>query len=231
MGHRLKVDLHTHTGEDPKDHLPYSAFDLMDKAAAEGYDALAISNHDILTFNPQLQKYAEARDILLIPGIEITVSRVHILVINPDFKNDSGVHTLDDLPQLKNDKSLVIAPHPFFRLYKSLKSRLYTYVHYFDAIEFTSYYTQVLNFNKKAVRAAALFNKPLVGSSDCHHLWQFGKTFTLIDAPKDIPSIVRAVKEGRVEVRTTPVSFLTLFRMALELLTIEKLRSALSGRR
>ena len=36
----LKVDLHTHTADDPVDRIPYSTGELIDRASARGYDAL-----------------------------------------------------------------------------------------------------------------------------------------------------------------------------------------------
>ncbi len=42
----LKVELHSHTSDDPHDRIPYSAEQLIDRAAALGYDALAITLHD-----------------------------------------------------------------------------------------------------------------------------------------------------------------------------------------
>ena len=39
----LKVELHTHTADDPVDAIPHSTFELIDRAAALGYDALAIT--------------------------------------------------------------------------------------------------------------------------------------------------------------------------------------------
>ena len=42
----LKVELHTHTGDDPVDAIPHSTVDLIDRAALLGYDAVAITLHE-----------------------------------------------------------------------------------------------------------------------------------------------------------------------------------------
>ena len=39
----IKIDLHMHAGEDPHDGLAYPATALIDKAAALGYGAMAIT--------------------------------------------------------------------------------------------------------------------------------------------------------------------------------------------
>ena len=64
----LKVDLHTHTSEDLQDRISYNAFQLIDKAALKGFDALAITNHDFVLYNDELVEYAEKKGILLIPA-------------------------------------------------------------------------------------------------------------------------------------------------------------------
>ena len=84
----LKVDLHTHTCEDPQDRISYNAFQLIDRAALKGFDALAITNHDFVLYNDKLVKYAAEKGILLIPGMELTLSKKHVLLINPDFSSN-----------------------------------------------------------------------------------------------------------------------------------------------
>ena len=66
----LKVELHSHTSDDPHDSIPHSATDLIDRAAALGYDALAITLHDRQLDLRRLRPYAEDRGLVLIPGIE-----------------------------------------------------------------------------------------------------------------------------------------------------------------
>ena len=66
----LKVELHSHTSDDPVDRIPYSAFQLIDRAATLGYDALAITLHERRLDPRHLASYAADRGLVLIPGIE-----------------------------------------------------------------------------------------------------------------------------------------------------------------
>jgi hypothetical protein len=55
----------------------------------------------------------------------------------------------------------------------------------------------------------------MVGTSDCHHWWQFhGKTHTLIDVPArpTVRDVIRAVRQGRVRAVSQPLSFGQLLR-------------------
>ena len=44
----IKVDLHIHTLDDPKDALDYSAHELLERARSLGFRVLAITLHDAL---------------------------------------------------------------------------------------------------------------------------------------------------------------------------------------
>jgi hypothetical protein len=219
----LKVDFHAHTAEDPQDRIAYSARRLIDRAVELGFDALAITNHNSFTYDEKLSRYAEERRIVLLPGTEITASGCHVVVINPEFPVRPGHgYTLSDIPRLKTGDSLWIAPHPFYFLFQSLQRNLYPLLPYFDAIEFASYHNRLLDLNAKALKAAAEAGKPVVGTSDCHTFWQFGKTYTLVQADRNPASIIAAVKAGRVAVRTTPISVWTMIRIIFRFFTLDK---------
>lgn len=221
---RLKVDFHTHTGDDPKDYIDFSSEQLIDRAAERGFDALAITNHNVVTFNRELEEYAADRDILLIPGVELTLSNKHVVIVNPDFREAEDFRSLDDLAGIRNDRNLIIAPHPFYPGFRCLGSDLETHIDSFDAVEFSFFYNHLINPNKKAVAAADHHRKPLVGSSDCHNIWQVGYTYSLVEAERTIPSIITAVKKGRVEVATTPLSMRAMFRVGVNWILGDKLR-------
>jgi len=221
---RLKVDFHTHTAEDPEDDIPYTAHDLVDRAADLGYDALAITNHNAVTYSADLAGHAAERGLVLIPGTELTLSRKHVQILSPAPRVFAGARSLADLPRLRTPDDLVIAPHPFYRAAKSLQDALESIAPLVDAIEFHGYFSPRLDMNKKAVAAARKLAKPLVGSSDCHNLWQFGLTWTLVEAEKNLPSILAAVKAGRVEVRAKPLTLFAMARVAANFMVTDRLK-------
>ena len=156
--------------------------------------------------------------------MELTLSNKHVVVVNPDFRQAEDFRSLDDLAGIRNDRNLIIAPHPFYPGLRCLKSSLEPHIDSFDAVEFSFFYNRLINPNKKAVQAARHHRKPLVGSSDCHNIWQVGHTYSLVEAEKTIPSIITAVKEGRVEVATTPLSMGAMFRVGINWVLGDKLR-------
>jgi hypothetical protein len=69
-------------------------------------------------------------------------------------------------------------------------------------------HTRWLDFNRAAVRWARAHGKPLVGNTDLHVLDQMGTTYSLVDAAPDPDAICEAIRAGRVEVRSTPLTSL-----------------------
>jgi len=106
----LKIELHTHTADDPVDAIPYTTFELIDHAAGLGYDALAITLHEHQLDLRRFLPYAAERGIVLIPGVERTVEGRHVLLLN--YKSGTEqVRSFADLAALKRRASgLVIAP-------------------------------------------------------------------------------------------------------------------------
>ncbi len=147
---KLKADLHIHTQEDPKDKIKYTAKELIDEAWRQKFDVLAITNHNLVTYDDYLKKYALDKGIILIPGIELKVEGKHIILLNVNDEGEREIRTLEELRDYKNESSLIVAPHPYFPMFASLGAKLGQYIHIFDAIEYTHFYFKGINFNRKA---------------------------------------------------------------------------------
>jgi len=209
---KLKCDFHLHTGSDPCDRIAYSEQEMIDLAGEKGYDVLSITNHGVVTFSEELLDYAGKRGILLIPGMELEVEEKHVLLINAGFEHQS-IRNFQDLREAKEEGLLMIAPHPFFPKPFCLNGRFMQNRELFDAVEFSHFYHPLINYNRRAVRICRTYKIPLVGSSDTHILRQFDSTFTLIEAEKTASSVVEAVRAGRTEVVTKPLSLWRMFRI------------------
>jgi predicted metal-dependent phosphoesterase TrpH len=206
----LKVDLHLHSSEDPVDHITYDARAVIDRAADLGFDALALTLHDGVLETDEVRKYAESRDIVLLPGIERSIRGRHVLLLNFP-RGVEAVRTFDDIAALKaRSNGLVIAPHAFFPDRTCLRSALNERPDLFDAVEWTYFWTHGLNFNVPAARWARVHAKPIVGNSDLHDLRQLGRTYSWVESDRDADAICEAIREGRVRLETSPVPPLEL---------------------
>ena len=206
----LKADLHIHTSDDPWDRIPYSTFEVIDRAAELGYDVLAITLHDRQLEAEPFRTYAAARGIVLIAGVERTIEGRHVLLLNFSRATER-VRSFDDLARLRRAEpdGLVIAPHPYFPASNALRDQLERHADLFDAVEYNAMFTRIVNFNVFAERWAARRGKPMVGNGDVHRFEMLGTTYSLIDAAPDAGSICAAIKAGRVHVVATPHSTFT----------------------
>ncbi len=203
----LKAELHTHTAEDPADGqriVFHSPDQLIDTAAERGFEVLAITNHDQMLFDDRWEEYARVRGILLIPGVEATLRGKHVLLYN--FSNyDASWKTPEIVSENKGPGRLVMAPHPFFPIPTALRRDFFCWIRLFDAVEYNHFYLSWVNFNHRAKAVARQFDLPLVGTSDAHQLYHLDHTYTLIYAEKQVASVIEAIKQREVQIKTQPV--------------------------
>jgi predicted metal-dependent phosphoesterase TrpH len=205
----LKIELHAHTSADPHDYIPHSTTELIDRAASLGYQGLAITLHERWFDISSVVDYAHTRGVTLIRGVEQSIQGKHVLLLNFDQAAEH-VHSFDELRELRSSQpaGLVVAPHPFYPARCCLGGLLEQHADLFDAVELNAFYTVTLNhFNRLAVGWARRTGKPIVANADVHRLHQLGSTFSLVDAAPDAGAICAAVRAGRVEIETRPLTF------------------------
>lgn len=216
----LKCDFHNHTSLDLlelKENTPvsYTPQTLIDKAVKLGYDAIALTHHDALLLPKEVETYAIKKGILLIPGMEKTIKKKHVVILNASKEILNKIHTFSDLGKLPNS-AVTIAAHPYYILGSCLMEDLIPNIKYFDAIEWNSWYSIFFNFpNRKAQKIAKQYNKPMVGDSDTHELFQFGTTSTLVYAEKNKDSILQAIKNGKTKLHTKPMSIVNFSKVII----------------
>jgi predicted metal-dependent phosphoesterase TrpH len=222
----LKVDLHIHTSDDPVDNIPYTTYELIDRAAQLGYGALAITLHERQLDLRSFVDYASARGITLIRGIERSIEGRHVVLLNFTPATE-WVNTFEDLAELKarEPRGLVIAPHAFFPTAFALREHMDRHADLFDVVECNAMFTRVLDFNRKAKRWARAHGKPMVGNGDVHRLHQLGSTYSLVDAPPDAGAICEAIRNGRVQVRAKPLSVVTAATIMWQLVAGDLIRA------
>lgn len=100
------IDLHTHsTASDGE----FSPTELIDLAIKKNIEALAITDHDTIDGLDEAQKYAQGKEILFIPGIEIKAKsekgQMHILGLDIDYNNIDLQNKLNLLINKRNTRN------------------------------------------------------------------------------------------------------------------------------
>jgi predicted metal-dependent phosphoesterase TrpH len=206
----LKADLHTHCSLDPIDYrmCAQTPEQLISHAAKLEYEVLAITCHNKDIWTEGLSDYARNLGVVLVPGMEVDVEQTrHTLAYNFDTGHEN-LNTLDKIRNRSRQDTLVIAAHPFFPGPTCLRGLLELNPDVFDAVEYSGFQIQGLNFNRRSVGFCKETGKPLVGCGDIHYLWQMGRTFTWIYAEPDLLSVISAIKQGFIRIQTSPLSWL-----------------------
>ncbi len=235
----IKLDLHIHTLDDPKDTIDYTAHELLERARALGFHVLAITLHDAV-FN-RAEVFADARNmgILLIPAAEIRLQGADVVVLNVTPEEIARLHDFDDLRKLRaqrRDSIFTFAPHPFYVVGASIGGRLFDKIDCFDGIEWCHFYKGWFNPNRRARRVAAKYGKRLIATSDAHRLHAFGSHFTSVPRPAEITaeSIFSALRTGPIRLTSPPCSMAEIvnaFYFVFIKHPLKRYRRALPGRR
>ncbi|MCG3149603.1 MAG: hypothetical protein PCFJNLEI_03068 [Verrucomicrobiae bacterium] len=226
----IKVDLHMHTGDDPYDGLPYTAVQLIDKAVALHYAAIAITLHMKVFDDERVFDYARDRGLLLIQAVEWRFGGRDVLIYNIPPADAARLKTLADLRAYRRERGddlLVVAPHPFYPASHCLGRELERNIDLFDAIEVAGmHYRWFDAFNNRARQVASEHGKPVIANSDTHGLWMFGRHYTLVDAVPTVPAIFKAIRQGKVQPVSPPVTLWESLRMFI----FDKLLERKAGR-
>jgi len=197
----IKLDLHIHTLDDPKDAVDYSAHQLLERARTLGFRVLAITLHDAVFNRQEVFADAAAMGILLISAAEMRLQGADVIVLNVSATEMAELKSFDDLRCLRErrgDSIFTIAPHPFYMFGGSIGSRLFRELDCFDAIEFCHFHIGLFNPNRRAKRVASRFGKPLIATSDAHRLHAFGRHYTSIPMPSalTVENVFAALRSG-----------------------------------
>src|SRR5881396_1778391 len=148
----IKIDLHIHTLDDPKDAVDYSAHQLLERAHSLGFGVLAITLHDAVFDRKEVYADAAAMGILLIPAAEMRLQGADVIVLNVASEEVAELRDFDDLRRLRTRRGtsvFTIAPHPFYVFGSSIGERLFTEIDCFDAIELCHFHKGLFNLNRR----------------------------------------------------------------------------------
>jgi predicted metal-dependent phosphoesterase TrpH len=214
----IKIDLHIHTLDDPKDAVDFSAHQLLERARSLGFRVLAITLHDAVFDRKEVFDDAAAMGILLIPAAEVRLLGADVIILNVTAEEVAGLKNFDDLRRLRTRRGnsiLIVAPHPFYVFGGSIGPRLLTEIDCFDAIEFCHFHIGPFNPNRRAQRVASRFGKPMIATSDAHRLRAFGCHYTSMPMPSalTVENVLAGLRGGPLRL-TSPASSLKDFLSA-----------------
>ena len=193
----LRMDSHIHSQYSPDSNSKID--DIIKVAKARNIDVIAISDHNTVDGTGEVLKKTGDTDILAIPSIEISSTLGHILGFGCEQTVPRDLSPQDTIDRIHDLGGLAIIPHPycFYRhglLHKSDYRDLKI-----DAIETKNARFIVGYCNSKAKNLSKKENIPALGASDAHYYKFVGDCYSLVDAEKDIDSILKAIKKNKTK--------------------------------
>ena len=216
----LKMDSHIHSEYSPDSNSKID--DIIKTAQRKNLDIIAISDHNTVDGTSEVLKKTRNTDILAIPSIEISSSLGHILGFGCEENIPRDLSPQDTIDRIHDLAGIAIIPHPYCFYRHGLLCKIDPEELKIDAIETKNARFIIGYCNNKAKNLSKNKHIPSLGASDAHY-WKFvGDCFSLLDAEKDIDSVLKAIKKGKVEAHGKGTSNILLSKYLFEKNVLKK---------
>jgi len=200
---RLRIDLHVHThySEDGKTTLE----EVVQRARKKGLHGVAIADHDTVHGARRLLKQ---KDLLIIPGIEVSSLHGHILGLNitePVRPRLGITETVDRIRQLGG---IAVIAHPSVVIKTGFGSKI-TSASNIDAVEVIN--SSAFPFFLSTYlgrRLAHRLGLPEIAGSDAHFPEEIGSAYTVVDAGSNRNDVVEAIRKGKTQLFGKPIPWI-----------------------
>ncbi len=194
----MKIDLHCHSKYSHDTYFEPET--LIEQAIKMNLDGVCFTEHYSVKASFPVEKIKVPKGFYIFRGIEISTDSGHMLAYG--LKDDSWniwsrnnhLNVIDIIKSVHDHEGICVPAHPF-RGWESLGEEIFI-INGFDAIE-THNGRNIEEENQKAIQAARQKKLPSIGGSDCHHMEEVGKAFTVFNNPvHTIDDLIEEIKKG-----------------------------------
>ncbi len=215
----MKVCFHIHSQYSKDSFLNLEK--IVDFAKKNKIDVVILSDHNNLAPEKEIKKFKEIR---IIPGEEIKTNQGEIIGIFLKEKIPAGLSLEETVKKIKEQKGLVVIPHPFdcLRRNRLKKSSLFKIVNQIDIIEVFNALNLFNSANKKAEEFAQKEKKIKIVGSDAHLLKEINKAIIEMDNFSDQFDFLEKLKKAKFYIKRPNLLFFifsTLMKGLKKLLT------------
>ena len=214
------MDSHIHSEYSPDSKSKLE--DIFKVAKNKNIDIIGISDHNTVEGSKEAQKLTKNDDLLVIPSIEVSALEGHILGFGCEESIKRDLQAAETIDLIHDQGGLAIIPHPycFYRHgllckadYRDLK---------IDAIETKNARFIAGYCNNKAKILSKKEDLPGLGASDAHYYKFVGDCYSKIECEKDIDSVLKSIKKGKVEALGKGTSNIKLSKYLMDYKVLKK---------
>lgn len=190
---------------DPHVHTPASACGrttfpgLLSWASRKNLNGFVVTDHDTFQGVETMKRLAKGTELTIYRGVEITTLEGHLLLLGGMELPPSGlIPTVEILDLVNADGGVVIAAHPFRRVYTEHSQNLGDLVYELnlDGVELNANCSKTEN--TLARQAAKIQNLALLGGSDAHRDQDLGRMVTgFFDPIANEDDLIQAIRARR----------------------------------
>ncbi len=186
----FEADLHIHTTHSRDGYV--EPRELVDAAVRLGLFAVAVTDHNTTAAVREVRKLASGRDLLVVPGVEVSSADGHILGLGLSEAVPRDLSAGETLRRIEDQGGLAVAAHP---------GRMYSGLHPedvaptgFRTVEVANGHSSV-GLNREARRLAEAMGAGVTGGSDAHLPHEVGSCRTVFPtAPADVEGVLEAIR-------------------------------------
>ncbi|MGD0952713.1 MAG: PHP domain-containing protein [Methanotrichaceae archaeon] len=200
----MKFDLHIHSTYSDG-HADVK--EIIKAAKRRGLDGMALTDHDTMRGIPAARRYIKEQklDLILIPGIEVTTSEGHLLVLGVDKAPEKKLSPEETIEIAHDLGGIADVPHPYHPFRHAIGR-----IPDADAVEVYNSKHLFGLANGRAKFEAKRRGMSMVAGSDSHFSDTVGLGVTEIEAD-NVDGVLEAIRAGRTKIlgkRTPPQFFI-----------------------
>jgi len=192
----LRIDLHVHTCY--SDDSTSSLEEIIFYAKKQGLNGIAITDHDTLRGAKGALKLARKKELMVIPGIEVTTLQGHVLALNVTTFISRNLGLVETVEKIHEAGGIAIAAHPIVLIKSHIRQRIASASN-LDGVEVINSSAFPFFLSTRLSRALAeRLNLPQTAGSDAHQASEIGTAHTLVKADSEVDEIIGAIRKGAV---------------------------------
>jgi len=212
----IKIDMHVHTVYSYDGLITPNQ--LVWQLKRKNLNGVAITDHDTMLGISIFRRKLEKHGFLVIPGIEVTAKKAHIIGLNISEKIPAGLEIEETVELIHDAGGLAVAAHPtvVYRGWSTHHFGKFDCIEVINASSFPFFFS--VYFSRKI---AQNFGLPEVAGSDAHYFMEVGFAYAIICVDDlNVEGVLEAIKRKAVTAygKPTPLHI----RLKKEALTLKK---------